>query len=381
MRRLALLAVALVPALVVAAAVWAAATSVTSGSGGRWPSTYFNGPLGTNEVLPARHGHTLLSLWSGVVGKTASQERSFVHQRITDLGRPPDLIGFQCDRGCPAGSATFDTSRRHLSENWIHSNSAVPFVTWSPGRSYAQIAAGNRDSDIDAAARRFKAFRHRIMVRMFEEFDLHPWNTRHFINAWRHVVVRMQSDGATNVGFVWCPTEQAAAARKQINASYPGDAYVDWVSSDSYNGDTNTSYSATHRGWSEFSWMFNYHLTDSPSMEQQWGARKPFFVSETSSKYDTAGVPSRHTVDANRKKHWFINIESAAANMPHLVGVQFFDADVHVLEPGNNWRVDSPCDGAGNNCTHGSSDANTYSGFLSMADSSQFSGGVAGGNR
>ena len=64
-----------------------------------------------------------------------------------------------------------------------------------------------------------------------------------------------------------------------------------------------------------------------------------------------------------------------------FASVDFFDADVHALEPGNDWMVDSPCDGAGNNCTDGSTDANTYSGFLLMADSSQFSGGVAGGNR
>lgn len=483
MRKQVLLTVPLAAALIVATVAWAAGTAVlSSGNGSSWPSTYFNGPLGGNEVLPATHGHTLMSLWVGTVGDTASQERSLVQQRITDMGRSPDLIGFQCDSRCSPRSGTFDTapgarsrvivritggqplcsldghrarpcarkyklrrrqslslrtrargaragvyatsSRRviavtalgplcsvdrhrarpcrrnyglrpphtltlraratsssDLSENWIHSKGAVSFVTWSPGGSYAQIAAGSADSEINAAASRFKAFGHRIMVRMFEEFDLHSWNTQDFISAWRHVVVRMQSDGATNVGFVWCPTEEAGGLRRKINASYPGDAYVDWVSSDSYNGDSNTVYSATVPGWNEFSWIFNYHLTGYPSMEQQWGPEKPYFVSETSSKYDTADVPSGHTVDPNRKEHWFINIESAAANMPYLVGVQFFDADVHALEPGNNWRVDSPCDSAGTNCTNGSTDANTYSGFLSMADSSQFSGGVAGGNR
>lgn len=482
MRKQVLLGVALATALVVTAVAWAAATGVvTSGSRGSWPTTYVNGPLGKNEVLPATQGDTLLSLWSGLVGNTASQERSLVQQRITDMGRSPDLIGFQCDSRCSAGSATFDTapgararviarirgghplcsvdrhrarpcarkyrlrprhsltlrtrargaragahaissrititvtrpdplcsvdrhrarpcSRKYrlkpghtltlraratsstgLSENWIHSQGAVPFVTWSPNGSYAQIAAGGEDSEIDAAASRFEAFGHRIMVRMFEEFNNHSWNTTAFINAWRHVVNLFKSDGAKNVGFVWCPGEQAGGTRTQVNASYPGDQYVDWVSSDGYNGDTNAGYSATVPGWNEFSWIFNYRLTGYPSMEQQWGPEKPFFVSETGSKYDTAGVPRGHTVDPNRKKNWFINIESVAANMPYLVGVQFFDSDVHALEPGNNWRVDSPCDSAGNNCKNGSTDANTYSGFLRMADSSQFSGGVAGGN-
>ena len=454
---------------------------VSSGTEGSWPRTYFTGPLGRNEVLPATHGHTLLSLWSGVVGYTASQERSLMQQRITDMGRSPDLIGFQCDSRCSAGSGTFDTAHgarsrvivritggqslcsldghrarpcarkyrlrrrqsltvrtrargaragayatssrrmiavtglgplcsvdRHrarpctrnyglrpphtltlraratssteLSENWIHSKGAVAFVTWRPDGSYAQIAAGSADSEIDAAANRFKTFGHRIMVRMFDEFNNQPWNTTDFINAWRHVVNVFRSDGATNVGFVWCPSEQAGGTRTQVNASYPGDRYVDWISSDGYNWDENGAFNAGVPGWAEFRRIFNYQLTGHPSMEQQWGREKPFFVSETGSKYDTAGVPSGHTVDPNRKKNWFINIDAAAAHMPHLVGVQFFDQDVHALESGNNWRVDSPCDSAGNNCSNGSTDANTYSGFLRMADSPQFSGGVAGGN-
>ena len=248
MRKQALLAVPAAAGLIVAAIVWAATTAtVSSGTEGRWPRTYFTGPLGSNEVLPATHGHTLLSLWSGISGNTASQERSLMQQRITDMGRSPDLIGFQCDSRCSAGSGTFDTalgarsrvivritggqplcsrdwhrarpcarkyrlrrrqsmtvrtrargaagayatsSRRmiavtglgplcsvdrhrarpcardyglrpphtltlraratsstQLSENWIHSKGAVPFVTWRPDGSYAQIAAGSADSE------------------------------------------------------------------------------------------------------------------------------------------------------------------------------------------------------------------------------------------
>jgi hypothetical protein len=409
MRKQVLLAAPAAAGLIVAAIVWAATTAtVSSGTEGSWPRTYFTGPLGSNEVLPATHGHTLLSLWPGIVGSTASQQRSLMQLRITDMRRSPDLIGFQCDSRCSAGSGTFDTalgarsriivrnygvrpphtltlraratSSTHLSENWIHSKGAVPFVTWRPDGSYAQIAAGSADSEIDAAANRFKTFGHRIMVRMFNEFNNQPWNTTDFINAWRHVVNVFRSDGATNVGFVWCPSEQAGGTRTQVNASYPGDQYVDWVSSDGYNWDENTAFNAGVPGWAEFRRIFHYKLTGHPSMEQQWGREKPFFVSETGSKYDTAGVPSGHTVDPNRKKNWFINIDAAAAHMPHLVGVQFFDQDVHARESGNNWRVDSACDSAGNNCTNGATDANTYSGFLRMADSPQFSGGVAGGN-
>ena len=92
-------------------------------------------------------------------------------------------------------------------------------------------------------------------------------------------------------------SEQAGGTRTQVNASYPGDQYVDWISSDGYNWDENTAFNAGVPGWAEFRRIFNYKLKAHPSMEQQWGREKPFFVSETGSKYDTAGVPSGHTVD------------------------------------------------------------------------------------
>ncbi|MBV9485818.1 MAG: hypothetical protein JO246_07135 [Frankiaceae bacterium] len=289
-----------------------------------------------------------------------------------------------CDGSCAPGTANLDVSSSDLSENWIRSKGAIPLVAnYDPGSStdFAGIAAGHYDSNIDAAASRFKAFGHRMMLRMLEEWDgKGSWSTTDFINAWRHIVARFQQDGATNVGFIWCPDEQAGGVRPQINASYPGDQYVDWVSSDVYNNDSSGAYSTpTHSGWAEFSELFNYQVSGMPSIEQQFGPSKPFFVGETGSKYDTPGVPSGHTADPNRKKNWFVNIESSAAQMPYLIGINFFDEDVTPTESGNNWRVDSPCDRAGNNCTNGATDAATYSGFQSMARSSQFSGGVAGG--
>jgi beta-mannanase len=356
----------------------------TAAASSPWPSTYTNGPLGSNELLPATKGHTLLALWSGVAGYTSSQQRAFVQQRITDIGHAPDFIGFACDGSCSAGSAQLDVSGTDLSENWIHSKGAVPIVAnYDPGSStdFAGIAAGHYDSNIDAAASRLKNFGHRIMVRMFQEFEEHgSWSATDFVNAWGHVVSRFKSDGATNVGFWWCPGEQADGngLRSQINASYPGDTYVDWVGSDGYNRDSGYS-TPLHSGWAEFSELFNYSVSGHPSTEQQYGPTKPFFVGETGTKYDTPKVPSGHTVDVNRKKNWFVNISTAAPQMPYLIGVDPFDQDVHTLEAGNNWRVDSPCDSAGNHCNDGSTDSNTYSEFLSMAGSSQFSGGVAGG--
>jgi hypothetical protein len=355
------------------------------GGGGNWPASYFTGPLGSNEVLPAVRGHTLLSMWSDVLGNTAAQQRAMTAQRISDMGRGLDLIGMNCSPVVTSSSCGPDIGSTDHAETWIHSLGAIPFVLWSPDGTYVQIAAGSEDSEIDAFASRFKAFGHRVMLRLFNEFNgggNGSWSPTDFIAAWRHVVARMQADGATNVGFVWCSEERAAPSTgaTQVDESYPGDAYVDWVSTDHYNDDFNGSSSPDAPGWAEFSELFNY--TSYTSTEQRWGPEKPFFVSETSSFYDTPGVPAGHTVDVNRKKNWFINIESSAAAMPYLIGIDFFDQDVHSTEPGNDYRVDANCDSANTSslCDNGSTDRNTYSGFLSMADSSQFSGGVAGGN-
>jgi hypothetical protein len=350
-----------------------------SSSGASWPASYTDGPLGANEVLPNATGGVLLSLWTGVAGNTETQQRALLQQRITDMGRSPDVIGFKCSGNCSPGTAGLDVSSSNLAENWIHSKGAVPFVTWNPGSSdFTAIAAGRYDSQINAAAQRFKTFGHRIMVRMFQEFNLNSWTPSAFVSAWQHIVNRFKADGASNVGFVWCPTEQAnTTTRAQIRATYPGDSYVDWVSSDSYNWDENGAYSATRPGWNEFSWIFNYQLSGMPSMEQEWRPTKPFFVSETGTKYDTAGVPSGHTVDPNRKANWYRNIPSAVASMPYLIGVQFFDQDVTKFE-GNDWRVDH--DQPSSSSTTGPFDSNTYQGFLDMSHATAFNSGVAGGS-
>jgi Glycosyl hydrolase family 26 len=358
------------------------ASTTTTAPASPWPASYTDGPLGANEVLPKAPGGVLLGLWGGVAGNSAAQQRAFMQQRMTDMGRTPDVIGFACDAACAPGSAMLDTSSTDLSENWIRSLGAIPFVTWDPGSStdFTGIAAGNYDAAINAAAARFEAFGHPIMLRMFEEFNLRTWNPAQLVAAWQHVVNLFKADGATNVGFVWCPSEYGnSTERAEILQSYPGDSYVDWVSSDGYNDASSDADSQPCvAGWADFAQLFNYTAnnancgTNAPSMERQYGPTKPFFVSETGSKFD----PS----NAANKAAWFTNIASQAIPaMPYLIGVQFFDQDVNSEEPGNNWRVDSNCQDDGTNCNAGSTDTTTYQGFLTMSHAAAFNVGAAAG--
>ena len=64
--------------------------------------------------------------------------------------------------------------------------------------------------------------------------------------------------------------------------------------------------------------------------------RKPFFVGETSSKFDTS--------DINRKGNWYRNIARAKRPrdsiryMRNLIGVSV--SDFYLATEGNDWRID-----------------------------------------
>ena len=191
--------------------------------GATWPSSYTDGPLGTNELLPKENGGLLLGMWPIVndQGNTTITERALITGRIADMGRTQDLLLFQCDSSCSLGSGSYDLGSSDLTENWFHSLGAIPYVTWQPDGTYAQIAAGTEDAEIDSFASRFHTFGHRVMLRLFSEFNdpgFGPWSATDFIAAWRHVVTRVQSDGATNVGFVFCPEERAAVSQGATDA-------------------------------------------------------------------------------------------------------------------------------------------------------------------
>jgi beta-mannanase len=254
--------------------------------------------------------------------------------------------------------------------------------------------AGTDDQCIAAVANYLKQYPFRMMIRMMWEFDGNwfkwtPCGTYNgttlagstptaFISAWQRVVNIFKQQGATNVGFMWNPT--GGYNRTCADASYPGDAYVDWVGTEGYNADrTNVWDTPLHGGWAEMNEILNYDKLGSsiPSYLTKFGPKKPFVIGESGSKYDTANVPSGHVVDPNRKANWFRNIATVAApNSPYLHGIEFFDQWVDTEY--NDWHVDHNQPG-GTNVPEGSFDATTYQGFLDMSHAAVFNSGVAGG--
>jgi hypothetical protein len=45
-------------------------------SAARWPASYFTGPLGTRNILPATRGGALVGIISGIPGGTIDQQKA-----------------------------------------------------------------------------------------------------------------------------------------------------------------------------------------------------------------------------------------------------------------------------------------------------------------
>jgi hypothetical protein len=329
----------------------------SAGSLAACPASYFTGPLGSRNLLPAKPGAFLIDEYGGY-GTSWDQTKAGILQRQQDMGRGFDGIHVHYGGdGSYLGIANCIASDRVSARppDWIHGLGAFPVVTWMPNRTIADVNAGLVDPCFRAVADHFKSFGFPVMLRIWNEFDLSfvTWHAcgQSFIDAWRRVVGIFRQQGATNVGFWWTPEE--GVDRTCVNNSYPGDAYVDWVGSDSYNtcyvGEGGCWSTPYHSGWAAFAELFNYQGLSFKSQHDLWGPRKPFVVGETNTVYD----PN----NPNRKGDWYGAIPAAAQSMPYLRGISFYDQDVSAVEgPRNNYRVDYP-----------TSNPNVYSGFKKMA--------------
>lgn len=336
-----------------------------------YPASYFTGPLGLRNVVPNDPAGAIVVMWTGVTGFTSQQQRNMHLQRMTDAGRNWDGIQFQ--------GTGLDISGQ-TGEDWINSLGILPCHVWNPGQSIQNIVNGLANAAIDAEIARLGHKSYRVMIRLMHEFNgsntpyYHQNNPTLWKQAWQYIVQRFKNAGSTNVGFWWCPQEQAGnPERSTIDACYPGDAYVDWVGSDEYNHSSQSAWSTPlHAGWTEFDEMNNYDFygfNTNPSMCNRWGPIKPFVTGETGSRYDPANV--------NRKANWHRNIDVVAkAHLPNLRGIAFFDVDTGSQE-WNNWRVDVAQSDAQYLAQNlGTVDAVTYQGFKDLVNVARWKGGI-----
>lgn len=179
----------------------------------------------------------------------------------------------------------------------------LPMVTFEaqfarePGDDHLQpnlysVTEGWFDKYFEHWALRIREVKGDVLVRIFHEFngDWYPWciarndkDSELYIRAFRRVVDIFRGNGADNVRFVWCPNSMSSPQQGWNNFmnAYPGDAYVDIVGLDVFNG-------AGQQGvpvWKSF----RYEIADSYFILTQQLPHKPLMLCETSSRERMVG--------------------------------------------------------------------------------------------
>ncbi|HVW33543.1 MAG TPA: Ig-like domain-containing protein, partial [Acidimicrobiia bacterium] len=165
---------------------------------------------------------------------------------------------------------TFPTTR----EQWDFANGRIPMISWA--KTYTdQIAFGFLDSFIRQRADAIATLGQPLLIRWFWEMDgnrnqQYTESPALYIAAWQRIVTIFRQEGATNVGWVWCP-DADAFDDGSAQQYYPGDDYVDWVCADGYNwylkaGDHDTSFKNIFKSF--YAWALT---TGKPIMVGEYG--------------------------------------------------------------------------------------------------------------
>lgn len=283
----ALLPVALMLALSLAALVSATlAPSSGTAIAGVW-AAWFAFALGGPLAAVSRSHHTRAALRNALGTVVVALLAVLVLAQVRDLARPtrmallPPVGGVYLGVFNPdvlQGPARLEAwSRRHGArarivnsyQQWfsnetrfradrarmIADQGGVLMITWEPWAKPAHsmhakhqsqarlrhIAEGRYDHLVKRWAHDIAAYGRPLLIRFMHEMNgsWYPWaygnngNTaRDVVEAWRHVHDIFTRAGATNVGWVWTINSFAGLppSGRDVDRFYPGDAYVDWVS-------------------------------------------------------------------------------------------------------------------------------------------------------
>ncbi|MGN6793576.1 MAG: hypothetical protein ACTHJW_14420 [Streptosporangiaceae bacterium] len=115
----------------------------------------------------------------------------------------------------------------------------VLLLTWGGTPDTRRIVAGDYDSLIRERAEAVKRLHRPILLEFRHEMDRPnlQWaihGPKNFIAAWDHVRTIFAKVGATNVGWVWCPSGWGFR-NDRAQPFYPGNGEVDWVCADIYS--------------------------------------------------------------------------------------------------------------------------------------------------
>jgi beta-mannanase len=174
------------------------------------------GPAGFNSIMVPNSG----ALWG-----TSKFDKGWEAQ----MGRRFDIVHVYHQ-----WSQDFPTAE----ERALAADGRLLLVNWKSPGSWAAVADGSQDAQINATAGRLKAFGKKLFLAFHHEpendipGDGQPAD---YARAFRHVVDVFNRVGADNVIFVWNMMGFVGGNADIYPTLYPGDAYVDWIAYDPYN--------------------------------------------------------------------------------------------------------------------------------------------------
>jgi beta-mannanase len=250
-----------------------------------------------------------------------------------------DLDRFEADAGHRATFVAYYTGWRDEFNRYAFDNIAargsIPLVTWEPWDytngttnqpSYrlSAIAGGAWDAYITRWAQGARAWGKTIWLRFAHEMngDWYPWAegvngnvAGDYVKAWRRVRGIFRSVGANNIGWVWSPNV-VAPNTTPLTRLYPGDADVDYIGIDGYNGGTALPWG----GWKTFDQLFGETLRQVRAL-----TKRRIMLSEVASA--EAG---------GSKAAWINDFFNALDNNPDIFSFVWFNWNKET-----DWRIQS----------------------------------------
>jgi Glycosyl hydrolase family 26 len=291
-----------------------------------YPASFFTGPAGSNNLLPANGSYPSKGAW---IGEESANGLTQTGSREQYFGRKFNIYAYYAQNRCdPYPSILAD----------VVSSGHIPLISWYPTPAYAdQIIAGAADNCIKSFGNAIAAQAARVFIRPYWEFNGGWYNfsknsdgTRATADeekqVWQHTVDVLRTTNAlSKASMVWCPHEGYYNNGDAYNnpTPYPGDNYVDWVCSDVYNVNLSTAWCGFHAGWCTFAESFThgyYAPKYTPrGVEMSFRGRKPFMVGETGSVEDPNTL--------GRKGQWMVDMGNYAKTyMPGLYALIYWDA-------------------------------------------------------
>jgi hypothetical protein len=277
---------------------------------------------------------------TGVYIPGAAQETELLDRYEAQVGQRAAIVHWYQPWGVESARGAWyqpELDTRALQE--IAGRGSTPMITWEawgtlngadPSR-VRTIPTGVFDDYIDSWANGLRDFEQLVYLRLFHELNnpSYPWaygnngNTAEdLIAAWRYVHDRFVAAGATNVEWVWSPTTVNNVT--SFSALYPGDAYVDWLGVDGYNG--GNVYLDWWDGWASPAEVFD----DSLERLIAINPTKPIMIVETSS-----------VEQGGSKAHWIEELYvDLPQRFPHVRAILWFNAPWGEDERAN-WLIDS----------------------------------------